>query len=290
VKQEDKFGVEIEINAFDNRDFIKNPLQKGEFPKGIDEIVDLISSLGLKAEKQPWGYNHNNFNWICKPDASCGIEVCSPIFDFDDFSQLLEVVCAFDKDPRIITDHRCSFHVHLDVGCVGGDIYASGHLCSLLAWWIKCEHIFIDFACSHRKTNRYCRFIGKTELFDHEEKVMLYRALSKLSDKYLTLNTYHLFNKKRSTVEFRLGEGTKDITFVKNWLLILKSFSQATRHNSCPNNYRWIEPEHFFDFLKLDQDLLKWFLERLIMNCEKTEPIGNYNLSVYHEIFRKNFG
>ena len=41
--QKRKFGIEIEFNSFDGRDFRKNPLDKGEMPLGIDYIADLVN-------------------------------------------------------------------------------------------------------------------------------------------------------------------------------------------------------------------------------------------------------
>ena len=40
-----KFGVEIELNSFDKRDFKLNPLAMNEFPKGMDYIANLIRNL-----------------------------------------------------------------------------------------------------------------------------------------------------------------------------------------------------------------------------------------------------
>ena len=92
-----KFGIEIEFNSFDNRDFLANPLPYGEMPAGINEIASLIRSAGMEAEVQNWQYNHNNSKWICKPDSSCGIEVCSPVIK-DDFSSIFKVLQEFQKD------------------------------------------------------------------------------------------------------------------------------------------------------------------------------------------------
>jgi len=265
-----KFGVEIEINSFDNRNFLKNPLRKGETPLGLDEVVQSILNLGLNACGQSWGHNHNNSKWICKPDSSCGIEICSPVFEENSMEELLCVMKLLAEDKRINVDERCSFHVHTDIGSIE-NIYNSKLLSYILAWWIKCEHVFIDFAVNYRKCNRYCRFIGITDLFDHEEDVSTFRAISKLSDKYLTLNTYHLFNKRRHTLEFRIGEGTKDWVFVKNWISVINNFLIAVRNADPPKNYKWldhVEVLNFLNFSKDQKELEIWFLNRLLNNCD----------------------
>lgn len=283
-----KFGVEIEINSFDNRDFVSNPLKRGEIPNGINEVFDLIYKLDLKVEIQNWGYNHNNSQWICKPDASCGIEICSPVFEFDKLEIIHPVLSALSKDERIKTDDKCSLHVHADVSFVE-DNYNSNTLCSILSWWIKCEHVFIDFATKERKTNQFCRFIGKTDLFDHEEDVCPFRVVSKLSNKYLTLNTFHLFHKRRKTIEFRLAEGTTDFNFVKNWISIIDKFLNSAINSSPPENYLWLDPDQVFDFLNFNdsqKELQIWFLKRLISNS----GIGSferYSKAKYNKILDK---
>jgi hypothetical protein len=284
-----KFGVEIEINSFDNRDFFKNPLKRGELPVGLEDVANILSNFGTDAIVQPWGYNHNNSKWICKPDASCGIEVCSPVFEQNNFKELISVINLFASNDKIKIDDRCSFHVHVDIGTIE-DFYNSNLLSSILAWWIKCEHVFMDFAVRHRKHNKYCRFIGKTELFDHDEKVSAFRAISKLSDKYLTLNTYHLFNKRRWTLEFRLGEGTKDEVFVKNWISIILKFIDRCGKTSPPDTYKWIHHHEVFDFLDFSEkeiDLKIWFLKRLLLNCDKKTPIGQFSHAQYVKILDK---
>jgi len=278
------FGVEIEINSFDGRNFLDQPLRRGESPQGIKEIANIIKNIGLEADIQPWGYNHNNTKWICKPDSSCGIEVCSPVLS--NKRELLTVIDSFSKDERIKIDNNCSFHVHVEIEKIK-NIFDSDLLCSILVWWIKCEHVFIDWAAPHRKQNRYCRFIGKTDLFDHEEKVSKFRVISKLSDKYLSLNTYHLINKNRNTIEFRLGEGTKDVLFVNNWIDLINCFLESSTKHRPPKDYKLLDCESVFEFLNLKEDLKFWFLERLVNNCDKTTEIGKYSYSRYLEILEK---
>jgi len=258
-----RFGVEIEFKSFDNRDFTYSPLRKGELPEGIHHIAKAISDMGLESEVKDWQYSHNNPKWTCKPDSSCGIEVCSPVLDFDRICELSSVMDAFQKDDMIKVDSKCSFHVHFEMNCAP----ESQELCSILSWWIKCEPVFIDFAENSRKTNKYCRCIGLMDLFDHDEIVTPYRIFSKLSDKYLTLNTFHMFNKRRNTIEFRLGEGTKNPEFATNWVKVLFCFLNSCNTNPCPADYTWLEPKKVFEFLNLPDELRNWFLCRLVKNC-----------------------
>lgn len=265
-----KFGIEIEFNSFDNRDFLLNPLSYGDLPQGINEFASIIRSLGQEVDVQNWQYNHNNSNWICKPDASCGIEVCSPVFFKDDFGSIFLVLDELQKDSRIKQDERCSLHVHVDVGDLvnGFNLASSDKLAAVLAWWIKCEHIFMDFACPSRKINRYCRCISLLDMFDHEEEVTPLRVVTKLSDKYLSLNTFHLVNRRRQTIEFRIAEGTTDSNFISNWIELISIFIDKSISNGLPSNYCWLDHVDFFNFLDIKDKVLKnWFLDRLISNC-----------------------
>ncbi len=283
-------GVEIELNIIeDNNNFFSTNDQKIE--NSINYICNLISNLGIKIQSQGWKHNHNNVIWICKPDASCGIEVCSPVFN-ENFDELKVVLDAFAIDPNIKIDSRCSFHVHIGVNdCVKDNLQISDSLCSILSWWVKSEHIFIDFSNPQRKNNRYCRCIGMTDFFDHEEIVFPNKVFSKLSNKYLTLNTYHLFNKKRSSIEFRLAEGTKDFNFAFSWIKILKLFVEVFKEKEIPENYRWIEPDVFFKLIDFEKngsiELKKWFLNRLIQNCFSNEEESYWSKKTRKNAFEK---
>ena len=219
-------GVEIELNSLDNRDFLKNPLLRGEMPFGIDRISGLISSIGLESEIHGWQYDHANKKWCCKPDSSCGIEICSPVLRFSELDQIFDVLDALAKHDEITTDNRCSFHVHVDL--------SQDEIASVLAWWIKCEHVFIDFATSNRKNNRYCRGVGLTSALNADDPVLPPVLFKKMSDKYLTANCFHFFNQKRSSVEFRLAEGTKNSEFASNWIALIFCFIDACKEEGIP--------------------------------------------------------
>lgn len=262
-----KFGIEIELNSFDNRNFMERPLENGELPEGTNDVASLIRDLGLNVCIQSWGHNHNNTAWICKPDASCGIEICSPVLH--DKKSIFLVLDKLSKDKRIKQDNRCSFHIHVDVSdLISDNPNSSINLSCVLAWWVKCEHIFLDFAVPERKTNKYCKCIGLMDLFDHDEEILPFRLISKMSDKYLSLNTHHLFNRKRHSIEFRIFESTTDFDFASNCIDLVLNFIDQSIFHGLPKNYTWLDPNDFFDFFDLkDIKLKNWFLERLVLNC-----------------------
>lgn len=254
-------GVEIELNSLDNRDFLSNPLLRGEMPFGIEQVSRLISNIGLESEVHSWQYDHGNKKWSCKPDASCGIEVCSPVLRFCELDQIFDVLDTINREDSIKADNRCSFHVHVDL--------SDDEVGSVLAWWIKCEHVFMDFATAHRKNNKYCRGVGLTSLFNSDDPVIPCVLVKKMSDKYLTTNSFHFFNKKRRSIEFRLAEGTKNSEFASNWIALIFCFIDACKESGLPKDYVWLDTNEVLDFIfkNATAPLKKWFLERLLSNC-----------------------
>lgn len=259
-----RFGVEIELNSLDHRDFVRHPLGRGERPSGMEKLAEILSGIGLECEVQDWQYNHNPSGWSCKPDSSCGIELCSPVMDIDSRSQISAVLDSISGDFFISADDRCSVHVHVEFS----DMEPSDSVASVLAWWIKCEHVFIDFADPARKNNLYCRPIGLTDLFDSCEEVSSCSILKKLSRKHLSANSFHFFNRRRPTLEFRIGEGTKDSKFVLNWSELILNFSMSACNEGLPSDYLWLEPAEVLEFMNLKGDLRDWFLMRLMKNTE----------------------
>ena len=62
-----RFGVELEVNAFD-----KENRPKGEkMPKGTEHVVMLVkNNVEESVEARGYEHTHENNNWIVKPDSS----------------------------------------------------------------------------------------------------------------------------------------------------------------------------------------------------------------------------
>ena len=282
-----KFGIEIELNSFDQRDFKKNPLAKNEKPEGIDYLFDLLKCNNYKVELRGWQNNHNNNEWICKPDASCGIELCSPVSD--SFEEIKSVIDLLSKDSKIKIDDRCSLHVHVDVSdCIEKnnfllDFEKSDKLGSIISWWIKCEAVFFDSFPTKRKNNKYCQCIGLSDILSVND-INTKKLINVLGqNKYYSLNTYHLSKIDRLSIEFRLAEGEAclDSNLAVNWINFLINFIDCSINKGMPSDLCWIDPVEVFKFLQLDIILAKWFLERLMTNI-------NSDVNYWKKDFRKN--
>lgn len=285
-----RYGVELELNAFDLRN---RPIghENGKLPEGIHYIGNLIKkTLDERVLIHKWGNDHNNDMWIVKPDSSCGLEVCSPVSKgWHDLKRVCRVVDAFAADPKVLVDSRCSLHIHLDVSDLTTDEVAT-----ILTWWIKCEPVFMDSVPSSRKRNHYCQFIGQADFLDQVEDGFLTTTslLRNLGEyKYYSANSYHIYHKKRNSIEFRIMDysACKDSLAVKNWTRLLLHFVERAVSKGMPigyiendpwSGYCWLDPCHVFEFLgflpdqyKLSDGLLQtrsWFMSQLLQNAFNT--------------------
>jgi hypothetical protein len=276
-----KFGVEIELNSFDQRDFKKNPLKKDELPMGMKEICSSLNEVGLSSKIENWHHTHNNKNWIIKPDSSCGIELCSPVTnDLEDITKVIELLI---NNKNIKVDNRCSFHVHVDVsdlldikdymfGCdfqkTSYNFEISFNLAKVLSWWIKSEHLFFDSVPESRKLNQYCQCIGILDVFEHDELPNPKNIIEKLGNKYFSLNCYHLIKGNRPTIEFRIAgsDACLDKSYVENWIELVLQFVDVTSKLQLPENFCWIDLRDFLILMNFNDKLKFWFLEKMSKN------------------------
>lgn len=284
-----RFGVELEVNAFDGLD---RPLT------GLPDGIGYIGNLVAKTCDKPvyicdWGYNstNNNLTWIVKPDSSCGIEICSPVVKgVLGISETAQVVSALGKDDNVVSDDRCSFHVHVEVADCN-DI----ELATILAYWIKSELVFVDSVPALRKKNRYSQLIAVSDFLEHDSSFAPEKLISILGrTKYNTINTYHMNKGRRQTIEFRIMEGTActDPTLAENWIKLLLHFVDRAKSQDPPGPYvigdQWssfvlLDPFDVFEFLgfnggyELSSDLQQvknWFLKRLEQNSKSFEGLS----------------
>lgn len=284
-----RFGVELEINAFDMRN---RPLgyEDGELPAGIHFIGNLVQkTTKQKVLIHKWGNDHDNDCWIIKPDGSCGMEVCTPVMK--GWQGLMQTCRVIDelKKADISADSRCSLHVHVDVADLSYDCLAG-----VIAWWIKAEAVFMDAMPAKRKKNQYCQFLGLTDIFEDIEDG-LYPAETLLKKvghcKYYSVNTFHYQNRKRKTIEFRIMDNDccLDAWSAKNWVRLILHFVERAAKHGPPRDYiagdkwsgyNWLDPIDLFEFLGFypDQYLLSpglnqvrsWFLNRMYVYGRNT--------------------
>jgi hypothetical protein len=289
-----RYGIELELNSFDLRNRSIG-YENGRLPEGTYYIGNLVQkTIKENVLIHKWGNDHNNDKWIIKPDASCGIEVCTPVCKgWHDLKKVCKVVDNFASDSKILADDRCSLHVHIEVADLSLDQVAT-----IFTWWIKCEPVFMDSVPSSRKRNRYCQFIGLSDFMDNIEYgfVSTQDLLQNLGEyKYYSANSYHIYRQKRDSIEFRIMDHSacKDSLAVKNWTRLLLHFVERCVAKGMPTNYKennpwsgyqWLDPCQVFEFLGFSPDQYdlseglsqtrSWFLSKLLQNTLNTNLPG----------------
>jgi len=289
-----RFGVELEINSFDRRNFKLYPLDKitKELPEGIDEVGDLVArAVGENVAIKTWHSTHNNTGWIVKPDSSCGMEICSPPKKgWLGIRSICRVIDAIARE-NVPVDNSCSLHVHLDMEDCDIETIAS-----VVAWWIKCEYVLLAAFPFQRKRNRYCQHIGMCDLFEHNSPMDPDYILKKMGvSKYYTINSYHLVRGDRKTLEARISgkDACLDSYLAKNWIKLILHFVDCCLLRGMPSSYQkgnrwssylWLEPEDVFSFLGFDGSLSpglaqtrEWFLASMIHKFKEGVFPGMWN-------------
>lgn len=282
-----RFGVEVELNT--TTGIIKKwDVDAGETPDGSDYVSWLIhKATGDKVMIHAWHHTHNNRMWVVKSDRSCGIEVCTPVLKgWSGQKKLLKAIEFFQK-AGLSADEKCSLHIHVNVSDL-----TKRQLATVIAYWIKCEHVFLDAVPDSRKCSRYCQSIGMSDLFRVRTHMDIDDIIERVSgNKYYTLNAYHLqrgggmsamTNTRRKTIEFRIAEGKfcNDPWQTKNWLRLVLHFVESAKLLHLPCDYRpndpwsglsWLDPEDVFRVLRFDEELSPglsqvkdWFCDRLL--------------------------
>lgn len=284
-----RFGVELEVNPLNG--VVKRPdTDCGEIPVGSDYITRLIKEVtGERVTLQGWDHIHNNTSWVVKPDNSCGIEINTPILKgWADLEKLLNVIDKLESSG-INSNNLCSLHVHVNIADLNEE-----QLASVIAYYVKCEHIFFDSVPSHRKNSRYCPLLGTIPALSHDFDMSPINIINAVSgSKYYSMNCYHFckgggyqsYNSRKQTIEFRIMEGSAclDSFVAKNWIRFLLHFVEVTSKLPLPKNYvegdkqsslLWLDPSDLFEILHFNEESISdglkqvrdWFTNRLLSN------------------------
>lgn len=281
-----RFGVEIELNLLEGA--LERWDRKGYTPASIKYLASVINKkLEERVDIQGWDHVHDNDSWIIKPDMSCGLEINSPVLKgWTGLKRLISTIEAVENSD-LQAGLDCSLHVHVNVGDLN-----EYQLASVIAYYIKCEHLFFDSVPIYRKNNRYCQCLGITDLFSHDSDIEPFELIQAVSRvKYYSLNAYHFMqgggffdNSRKPTLEFRIAENEActDPFLTKNWIRLLLHFVECTKDLNLPDKYRegdpwtsllWLDLPDFMKIMNFNMPLSKgleqtkaWFLSRLWEN------------------------
>lgn len=217
-----KYGVEIEFTGISQQ-----------------AAAAAINAAGVVAEVQ--GYNHLTCPfWKVVTDASCGLEVVSPILRGEDGIRQIRKVCDSLTEAGAKVNRRCGYHVHLDVSD-----FELSHFKNLLKLWVKFEDVFDSFQPPSRRSNAntFCQSnLGRFGAIDTPEAQAqscrrafeaIDRAQSMEELRNLFLSRYHKLNVqayfRHRTIEIRHHSGTLNADKAANWVLLMMELYDTAR-------------------------------------------------------------
>jgi hypothetical protein len=219
VIQNRNFGCEFEFSTT-YHDFL---------PIVHQIIEDVYGPKSLKHSER-WYESNNNFTqWHLKLDSSTESELCTPVSSFNDIPKICSVLKKLGENKKIKITKNDSFHVHIDIKDIDRE--------AVLALWLRYEKIIFSLFPSHRRNhNKFCeRSILRNKTNKNISEYMQ-EAIDNTQDHHSAISFFFYKNKQvnelsssRNTVEFRLGEGTVNPIFIKNWVTFLLFFIDSCK-------------------------------------------------------------
>lgn len=198
-------------------------------------ITEVYGKNRLRAQRT-WYKSSNNFiQWHLKIDNTTLSELCTPVSNYSMLKKIRSVLTKIGKNKNVKITKNDSFHVHMDVRDISKE--------NILILWLKYEKLICALFPSHRRNrNSYCERSVNHHLKTSRQVSEYFKdALEKTLDHHSAISFY--FYKKnnknkrrkcRNTVEFRLGEGTTDSSFIRNWVVLLLHFLECCKKMKSP--------------------------------------------------------
>ncbi len=283
-----RFGVELEVSGHVPLANLKSIVH------GADGNRDVKAS-GVYTQ------DHNNGFWSIKLDRSCkcpqfpnGWEVasyvCSGVKDIRNIQRVANAL----RDKGVQVNKNCSVHVHVEAGD-----FTEEQLSSLLAHWMKMEHVISQMVPTRRIKCAYAKLLNFRHRGRFDRKTTyqpkdFFKMVApkpypahytgwRPKDRRVALNITnwmesHLHgDMEKKTVELRLPEGTLDPRTISNWIRFIVHFVTICRQRPFPENLKHYDltdtlrclglhaPEGQSAILSKGLYATKvWFLERLL--------------------------
>lgn len=264
-----RMGVELEYNSFDRQ---SRSSSENNLPHGIYTFGDIIkNTLGKSVDINKWHQTNNNYNWIVKPDSSCGLEVCSPPEQpHHALLEIRKVIEGLLANKSITADERCSLHMHVEI-----EDFDENDLCCLVTKWIQYEPFFFFLTRKNRWLNRYCKPLGFHYEFDDSSRLTMKKCMEILSEnKYFAINFFHYKKDKRKTVEFRImgNDACMDVDDAINWCKLILCFVERCKSYNLEINHveniQYQNIDSINKFLQLHKffpsdEVIMWIISKL---------------------------
>ena len=210
-----RFGVEIEFTRANvNR----------------DALARAITDAGVQCAAE--GYNHATRSyWKIVTDASCGLEMVSPILQGENGFQQLKTVLDTMAEMGCTVNRSTGVHVHLEAA----DLTALDVKNIVTRYADNEAEIDTWFPRSRRASNnQYCSPVsqGIDVSFRNVDEGALdaeraTSAQSYMRHRFCKVNLASL--SRYNTIEFRQHAGTTDFNKVSNWVMFLQHFVEQSR-------------------------------------------------------------
>ena len=215
------FGVEIEIRSHQVRS------DGDAYHVSTAQVARWLRNAGLDARNER--YNHETRTWWkVTTDASCGLEVVSPILYGEEGLEQVRKVVRKLKAHGAVVDDLTGLHVHHDAT----DFTGKG-LKQVLAMYGQWQESINELMAVTRRNNYFCQPISRVRALslidatpDTWSVDQQARSLSH-GGRYQALNlqAYAVHN----TVEFRQHHGTLDAERVVSWVVVTQLMMERAR-------------------------------------------------------------
>ena len=227
------FGVELEVSDTVTQPFIK-------------KVIETTSGKPVKIAIRHAQSKGNKF-WHIKYDSTCGVkgkgqdrgwEIAS--YKGETVADVVHIAKVTDnlRLAGLEVNNNCGLHVHVEA-----KDFTTREMGKLVGYWFKIEDVFMEAVPYRRCFSDYCvplRDDMPKSLTPTPEQLWLHQCPSCLlpwenPERWLTVNLVNYAtgllykNYSRSTVEFRLPEGTLALEDVKNWIRLFVHFVDTAK-------------------------------------------------------------
>lgn len=194
------------------------------------EVAQALNTAGIACHDETSHYNHDRRPyWKIVTDASCGLELVSPVLSGEAGLVEIETVCSVLNSLRIKVSERCGLHVH-----VGANDLAKKEVAAVVSAYARYEKFFDSIVPPSRRNNHYCQSLSN--LLTHADakrfKNEPFQGYNRIiGTRYCKVNLEAYV--KHGTIEFRQHSGTVEAEKIVNWIVLLIGFVEEYRtHNT----------------------------------------------------------
>jgi len=245
-----RFGVELEVG---------NEVKK----KQVQAAIKSVSDLDVYASG--YALSNNNRFWHVKDDASCGkrgrsgpkgVEIASFIArGINDINHITQVAKRLQEIGCQVNQY-CGLHIHAEAIDLSVE-----QMASVVAHWIKIEHIVSLSLPDARLNNHYCQYVFDPDsLFTIKNQNVVMRhkrykaqdfwetvrpentSFYNNPDRRINLNLVNFARAKqaqtlaRGTLELRWPEGTLDPLDIRCWVRLFLHFIETCKNRPMPKD------------------------------------------------------